>query len=141
MGSSDAVFKGIRTSTRFAYSRFSPRTIEGSNSPMTAPLNRASPSDCISLAEISACQGKNKLVQCDNNLAGLPRADGLILVDAHPGNPVNGVRVSIPQSRTRAAPVRSIPTGIRLTQRTVTTLRVLQDMPTNLRKSISKLLL
>jgi hypothetical protein len=40
----------------------------------------------------SVCQGKNKLVQCGNDLAGLPRADGLILVDAHPGNPVNGVR-------------------------------------------------
>jgi len=40
----------------------------------------------------SVCQGKNKLVQCGNNLAGLPRADALILVDAHPGNPVNGVR-------------------------------------------------
>jgi len=40
----------------------------------------------------SVCQGKNKLVQCGNDLAGLPRADGVILVDAHPGNPVNGVR-------------------------------------------------
>ena len=41
---------------------------------------------------VSVCQGPNKLVQCGNELAGLPRADGLILVDAHPGNPVNGVR-------------------------------------------------
>ena len=41
---------------------------------------------------VSVCQGSNKLVQCGNELAGLPRADGLILVDAHPGNPVNGVR-------------------------------------------------
>src|SRR4029077_5106229 len=40
----------------------------------------------------SVCQGKNKLVQCGNDLRGLPRPDGLILVDAHPGNPVNGVR-------------------------------------------------
>lgn len=38
------------------------------------------------------CQGQNKLVQCGNNLAGLPRADGLIFVDAHPGNSVNGLR-------------------------------------------------
>ena len=30
------------------------------------------------------CQGANKLVQCDNSLAGLPKADGLVLVDAHP---------------------------------------------------------
>jgi hypothetical protein len=41
---------------------------------------------------VSVCQGAKKLVQCGNELAGLPRADGLILVDAHPGNPVNGVR-------------------------------------------------
>ncbi|HYR90045.1 MAG TPA: hypothetical protein VE422_38595 [Terriglobia bacterium] len=40
----------------------------------------------------SVCQGPKKLVQCGNELMGLPRADGLILVDAHPGNPVNGVR-------------------------------------------------
>jgi hypothetical protein len=41
---------------------------------------------------VSVCQGRNKLVQCGNELVGLPRADGLVLVDAHPGNPVNGVR-------------------------------------------------
>jgi hypothetical protein len=40
----------------------------------------------------SVCQGPKKLVQCGNELAGLPPADGLILVDAHPGNPVNGIR-------------------------------------------------
>ena len=38
------------------------------------------------------CQGPNKLVDCGNALAGLPRADGLILVDAHPGVSVNGLR-------------------------------------------------
>jgi hypothetical protein len=41
---------------------------------------------------VSVCQGAKKLVQCGNELAGLPKADGLILVDAHPGNPVNGIR-------------------------------------------------
>jgi len=40
----------------------------------------------------SYCQGPNKLVECANTLAGLPRADGLILVDAHPGVSVNGLR-------------------------------------------------
>jgi pimeloyl-ACP methyl ester carboxylesterase len=40
----------------------------------------------------SICQGPGKLVQCGNNLAGLPPADGLILVDAHPGNPANALR-------------------------------------------------
>jgi len=38
------------------------------------------------------CQGPAKLVECGNELAALPRADGLILVDAHPGVSVNGLR-------------------------------------------------
>jgi pimeloyl-ACP methyl ester carboxylesterase len=39
------------------------------------------------------CQGSGKLVQCDGKeLAGLPSADGIVLVDAHPGNPVNVLR-------------------------------------------------
>jgi hypothetical protein len=38
----------------------------------------------------SYCQGPNKLLQCGNNLAGLPPADGIILADAHPGNPIVG---------------------------------------------------
>src|SRR5258706_9656113 len=40
----------------------------------------------------SYCQGPDKLVACANTLAGLPKADGLILVDAHPGVSVNGLR-------------------------------------------------
>src|SRR4030095_1927143 len=40
----------------------------------------------------SYCQGANKLIECDNSLAGLPPADGIIFRDAHPGNPANGVR-------------------------------------------------
>jgi hypothetical protein len=40
----------------------------------------------------SYCQGPKKLVECSDDLAGLPPADGLILVDAHPGNSVNGIR-------------------------------------------------
>ena len=40
----------------------------------------------------SYCQGPTKLVECANTLAGLPKADGLILVDAHPGVSVNGLR-------------------------------------------------
>lgn len=42
------------------------------------------------------CQGPNKLVECGNNLAGLPRADGIIFVDAHPGNSVNSLRALNP---------------------------------------------
>ena len=40
----------------------------------------------------SYCQGARKLIACGDDLAGLPPADGLILVDAHPGNSVNGIR-------------------------------------------------
>ncbi len=40
----------------------------------------------------SYCRGPNKLSECDDTLAGLPKADGLILVDAHPGISVNGLR-------------------------------------------------
>ena len=38
------------------------------------------------------CQGPRKLIECGDDLAGLPPVDGLILVDAHPGNSVNGIR-------------------------------------------------
>jgi len=40
----------------------------------------------------SYCRGPNKLAECDDSLAGLPKADGLILVDAHPGVSINGLR-------------------------------------------------
>jgi pimeloyl-ACP methyl ester carboxylesterase len=40
----------------------------------------------------SYCRGANKLTECDESLAGLPKADGLILVDAHPGISINGLR-------------------------------------------------
>lgn len=41
---------------------------------------------------VAYCRGANKLTECDDSLAGLPRADGLILVDAHPGISVNLLR-------------------------------------------------
>jgi pimeloyl-ACP methyl ester carboxylesterase len=40
----------------------------------------------------SYCRGVNKLVECDSTLDGLQKADGLILLDAHPGVSVNGLR-------------------------------------------------
>jgi pimeloyl-ACP methyl ester carboxylesterase len=40
----------------------------------------------------SYCRGPNKLTECDHTLGGLPKVDGLILVDAHPGISVNGLR-------------------------------------------------
>ena len=40
----------------------------------------------------SVCQGLDKLVECGNNLAGLPPADGIILNDSIPGYGVNAIR-------------------------------------------------
>src|SRR6059036_1197080 len=44
----------------------------------------------------SYCQGPNKLTQCDNSLAGLPPADGMLLMDAHPSNASNALRAINP---------------------------------------------
>lgn len=41
---------------------------------------------------VAFCQAPEKLIKCSDDLAGLPPADGLILMDAHPGNGVNAVR-------------------------------------------------
>lgn len=41
---------------------------------------------------VAFCQNPNKLVKCANTLAGLPAADGIVLMDAHPGNGVNALR-------------------------------------------------
>jgi pimeloyl-ACP methyl ester carboxylesterase len=38
------------------------------------------------------CQDVAKLTPCSNALAGLPQADGMVLMDAHPGNSINGLR-------------------------------------------------
>src|SRR6266508_5341301 len=40
----------------------------------------------------SYCQGPNKLTECSNALTGLPAADAMVLLDAHPGNTVNTMR-------------------------------------------------
>ena len=50
------------------------------------------------------CQGANKLVECGSQLAGLPRADGIVLVDAHPGVSVNGLRSLNPALVTEGDP-------------------------------------
>ena len=44
----------------------------------------------------SYCQGPNKLTPCDNSLAGLPPADGMLLMDAHPSNASNALRAINP---------------------------------------------
>ena len=37
-------------------------------------------------------RGPSKLTQCEDTLSGLPLADGLILIDAHPGTSINHLR-------------------------------------------------
>jgi hypothetical protein len=41
---------------------------------------------------VAFCQQPGKLIKCSDTLAGLPKADGLMLMDAHPGNGINAVR-------------------------------------------------
>lgn len=41
---------------------------------------------------IAICQKPEKLTKCADSLANLPKADGVILMDSHPGNGVNAVR-------------------------------------------------
>jgi hypothetical protein len=55
------------------------------------------------------CQGPKKLVQCANNLAGLPRADGIILSDGHPGNPILRLRSINPAVTNEEHPERLNP--------------------------------
>jgi pimeloyl-ACP methyl ester carboxylesterase len=38
------------------------------------------------------CKGPNKLVECGDDLAMLPAADGIVFADAHPGNAINTLR-------------------------------------------------
>jgi hypothetical protein len=41
---------------------------------------------------VAFCQQPGKLIKCSSSLAGLPKADAVILMDAHPGNGINAVR-------------------------------------------------
>src|SRR5262249_29982100 len=41
---------------------------------------------------VAYCKGANKLTQCDDDVANLPRADGIMFADAHPGNSINTLR-------------------------------------------------
>jgi pimeloyl-ACP methyl ester carboxylesterase len=50
------------------------------------------------------CQGSNKMVECGDNVAGLPRADGIILNDSIPGYGVNGLRFLDPSVFNEAHP-------------------------------------
>lgn len=50
------------------------------------------------------CQGPGKLVQCPDGVRGAPPADGLVLLDAHPGNTVNALRSLNPAVADEAKP-------------------------------------
>jgi pimeloyl-ACP methyl ester carboxylesterase len=50
------------------------------------------------------CKGADKLTECGDNLTNLPRADGLVLVDAHPGVSVNGLRSLNPAALSETDP-------------------------------------
>jgi pimeloyl-ACP methyl ester carboxylesterase len=41
---------------------------------------------------IAYCTNPKRLTNCDATLANLPRADGIVFADSHPGNPVNVLR-------------------------------------------------
>jgi hypothetical protein len=41
---------------------------------------------------IAYCQDPHRLSRCDDNLAGLPRADAIVYADAHPGYPMTILR-------------------------------------------------
>jgi hypothetical protein len=58
----------------------------------------------------AVCRGSNKLVQCDNSIAGLPRADGIILSDGHPGNPILRLRSINPAVNNENNPNHLLPT-------------------------------
>lgn len=55
------------------------------------------------------CKGAGKLVQCTDELDGLPRADGIVFADAHPGNPVNVLRGINPSVIDERDPLRIDP--------------------------------
>jgi hypothetical protein len=52
----------------------------------------------------SYCNKPSKLVRCTDELAGMPRADGIIFADSHPGNPVNVLRGLNPSVVSEADP-------------------------------------
>lgn len=55
------------------------------------------------------CRGANKLIACDRALDGLPAADGILLIDAHPGVSVNGLRSLNPAVLDEADPKKIDP--------------------------------
>lgn len=57
----------------------------------------------------AACNRPGILTPCDTSLEGLPKADGLILVDAHPGISVNALRSLNPAVLDESTPAKIDP--------------------------------
>lgn len=57
---------------------------------------------------VTYCQNLQRIHPCAGDLAGLPPADGLILADAHPGQPVMVMRALLPGVGPQNPPVRAL---------------------------------
>lgn len=55
---------------------------------------------------VGYCQGPHKLVECPDSLAGLPRVDGIVLADSHPGIGIQALRLLNPAVRDEKQPDR-----------------------------------
>ena len=66
----------------------------------------------------SYCRGPAKLTECDQTLEDLPKADGLVLMDAHPAIRSTVCAVSTRRSSTSAIRKRSTPPSTRSIPRT-----------------------
>ena len=53
---------------------------------------------------VAACRGRGRFVGCDDELAGLPAADGLVLLDAHHGYGANTLTSMDPAVRDETTP-------------------------------------
>ncbi len=53
---------------------------------------------------VAYCQDPARIMPCEGDLAGLPRADGIVFVDAHPGQPVMVMRAMIPAVADESSP-------------------------------------
>lgn len=58
---------------------------------------------------VGYCNGPEKLTPCDQRFADLPKADALLLLDAHPGNTVNTMRSLNPAVLDESDPTRIDP--------------------------------
>lgn len=58
---------------------------------------------------VPACSGEGKLSPCDDKLAGLPKADGMVFFDAHPGTGINLLRSLDPSVTDEDDPTKTDP--------------------------------